>query len=378
VPFHRSTTYRLTGVAVLISAAVTASVVAFTASNTGTGTGTGVGTDAADTVAGTKSGATVSQAAPAAASTAAVTAADRRLRVYNNNIENLVLNGSGGKCTRISGPRHMKSLLVDDNGRTGTGGVKAPDLLIVQQVRGRGQANAYARQLSAKFKLPAGTYKAIVANADPKEWGGSHRCDSKTLGSLKKKQTNGLIYNTRRLRLAAGDVSKYWSAGWLKPGTAYKNGKGCKLYKPPNNDDGAQNAHKWRRTSAIAARFTIRGTKTTVFAATMHLPQENAKRACAGKGDRGIGNSGIRLGADATRLMKASAIRIVGIDANRTRIPASTLSGYGMKGYGTKATAGSRKIDYLFIRGTVAPSRVGHTVSSTKSNHLALYGFIDF
>jgi hypothetical protein len=66
------------------------------------------------------------------------------------------------------------------------------------------------------------------------------------------------------------------------------------------------------------------------------------------------------------------------MDANRTGIPADTLAGFGMSGYGTAATNGSRKIDYLFVRGTVRPSPVGHTVSGTKSNHLALYGFVDF
>jgi hypothetical protein len=305
-------------------------------------------------------------------------AADRTLRVYSNNIENLVRNNSDGSCTRISGPDHLGSVLVDDAGKTGTAGVAAPDLLIVQQVRGRGQADAYADQLSEKFHLPVGTYRAILANEDPEEWGGSHRCSSQALGDLKKKQTNGLIYNTQRLALAAGDVSKYWSAGWLKPGTAYADGDGCTLYKPPDNDDGATNEHKWRRTSAIAARFTVKATGTTVFAATMHLPQENAQHACAGAGDKGIKSTGIHLGADATSLLQASQIRVIGMDANRTGIAASTLDGFGMTGYGTAPTNGSRKIDYLFVRGTVRSSPIGHTVGGTKSNHLALYGFIDF
>jgi hypothetical protein len=305
-------------------------------------------------------------------------AADQTLRVYNNNIENLVRNNSDGSCTRISGPDHLTSMLVDDNGRTGTADVAAPDVLIVQQVRGSGQANAYADQLSAKFSLPAGTYRAIVAWDDPEEWGGSHRCDSQSLGDLKKKQTNGLIYNTQRLSLAAGDVSKYWSAGWLKPGTPYDNGAGCTLYKPPHNDSAAANEYKWKRTSAIAARFTVKATGTTVFAATMHLPQENASNACAGDGDKGIGGTGIHLGADATSLMNASTIRVIGIDANRTGIASTTLNTHGMTGYGTTATNGSRKIDYLFVRGTVQPSSINHTVGGTKSNHLALYAFIDF
>jgi hypothetical protein len=133
-----------------------------------------------------------------------------------------------------------------------------------------------------------------------------------------------------------------------------------------------------KRTSAIAARFTIKATGTNVFAATMHLPQENRQNACAGDGDRGIANSGIHLGADATSLLNASTIRIVGIDANRTGIAPGTLSGYGMTGYGSKATSGSSKIDYLFVQGSVQPSGIDHTVSGTKSNHLALYGFISY
>lgn len=304
--------------------------------------------------------------------------ADRVLRVYNNNIENLVRNNADGTCTRISGPDHLNSVLVDDNGKTGTTGVEAPDLLIVQQIRGRGQADAYADQLSAKFGLPAGTYRAVVANDNPGEWGKSHGCSSQALGDLKKRQTNGIIYNTQRLSLAADDVSAYWSAGWLKPGDEYKKGKGCTLYKPPNNDESAANEHKWRRTSAIAARFTIKGTSTTVFAATMHLPEQNGTNPCAGKGTTGIGGTGMHIGADATNLMNNSTLRVVGIDANLRGIPGDTLSGYGMTGYGSEPTMGTRKIDYLFIRGTVQPSPVGHTVDSTKSNHMALYGFIQF
>jgi len=314
----------------------------------------------------------------AATPAAAAPAADRTLRVYNNNIENLIRNNADGTCTRVSGPDHLTSMLVDDAGRTGTAGVVAPDLLIVQQVRGTGQATAYADQLSAKFGLPAGTYKAIVAWDDPEPWGGTHKCSQQDLGDLKKKQTNGLIYNSQRLSLAAGDISKYWSAGWLKPGTAYANGAGCTLYKPPSNDDGSTYEHKWKRTSAIAARFTLRDSGTTVFAATMHLPEENRQNACAGAGDKGIGSTGIHLGADATSLLNASTIRVVGIDANRTAIPATVLSGYGMTGYGTAATSGSSKIDYLFVRGTVQSSPVGHTVAGTKSNHKALYGFVTY
>ncbi len=305
-------------------------------------------------------------------------AADRVLRVYNNNIENLVRNNADGSCTRISGTDHLTSMLVDDNGRTGTSGVQAPDLLIVQQVRGTGQATAYADQLSAKFGYPAGTYKAIVAWNDPEPWGSSHNCSQQATGDLKKKQTNGIVYNTRTLSLAAGDLAKYWSAGWLKPGTSYAGGSGCTLYKPPNNDNGATNAYKWKRTSAIAARFRIKETGTTVFAATMHLPEQNGANACAGAGSTGIANSGIHVGADAASLMNASTIRVIGIDANRVKIAPTTLSGFGMTGYGAKATSGSRKIDYLFVKGAVQPSSIDHTVNSTKSNHLALYGFITF
>jgi hypothetical protein len=305
-------------------------------------------------------------------------ATDRVLRVYTNNIENLVRNNADGTCTRISGPDHLTSMLVDDGGHTGTPAVQAPDILILQQVRGSGQATAYADQLSAKFGLPAGTYRAVVAWDDPEPWGGSHHCSDQSLGDLKKKQTNGLVYNAQRLALAASDVSKYWSAGWLKPGTPYGGGAGCTLYKPPNSDTGATYEHKWKRTSAIAARFTIRATGTTVFAATMHLPQENGANACAGDRDTGVGGTGIHFGADATSLMNSATIRVVGMDANRTGIPANTLAANGLTGYGTAATHGSSKIDYLFARGAVRPSSIGNTVGGTKSNHLALYAFIDF
>lgn len=300
---------------------------------------------------------------------------DRVLRVYNNNIENLVTNNADGTCTRISGPDHLTSMLVDSNGATGTTGVMAPDILIVQQVRGTGQADAYAGQVSAKFGYPAGTYRAIVVWDDPEPWGGTHACSQQDLGDLKKKQTNAIIYNSARMSLLS--TSKYWSAGWLRPGTAYNSGAGCVLYKPPNADAGTTYQYKWKRTSAIAARFVL-STGVTVSVATMHLPQENRQNACAGAGDAGIGGTGIHIGADATTLMNASDIRVVGIDANRTGIPATTLGGFGMTGYGTKPTGGTSKIDYLFVRGSVQPSSIGYTVSGTKSNHKALYGFITY
>jgi hypothetical protein len=316
-----------------------------------------------------------------AASTPSIaqTTADRVLRVYNNNIENLVTNNADGTCTRISGPDHLTSILVDDDGNTGTAGVLPPDLLIVQQLRGTGQANAYADQLSAKFGYPAGTYRAIVAWDDPEPWGGTHRCSQQDLGDLKKKQTNGIVYNTRTLNLAAGDISKYWSAGWLKPRTEYyPDGRNCTLYKPPSIDDGAAYAYKWKRTSAIAARFTIRETGTAVFAATMHLPEQNGMYPCGGAGNTGIAKSGINIGADATSLLNASDLRVIGIDANLRGIAPTTLNGFGMTGYGAKPTMGSGKIDYLFVKGTVRPSGIDHTVSGTKSNHRALYAFIDY
>ncbi|MEV4746125.1 hypothetical protein AB0K21_07095 [Streptosporangium sp. NPDC049248] len=138
--------------------------------------------------------ASLTTAAPSAARAheAPTTTADRVLRVYNNNIENLVRNNADGSCTRVSGPDHLTSMLVDDNGKTGTSDVQAPDLLIVQQVRGTGQATAYADQLSAKFGYPAGTYKAIVAWDDPEVWGGTHKCSQQSHGHRPD--------NARRLR----------------------------------------------------------------------------------------------------------------------------------------------------------------------------------
>lgn len=320
-------------------------------------------------------------AAPTTASAAPIVS-DRTLRVYSNNMENLVLNTSTDSsdgdslCDRVSGPEHLTSMLVDDNGRTGTSGVVAPDILILQQVRGQGQADAYADQLSAKFGYPAGTYQAIVVWSDPEPWGGSHHCATTALGDLKKKQTNGIVFNSARLSLTA--KADYWSAGWLKPGTSYAGGAGCVLYKGAAADGPGADEDKWKRTSAIAAKFTVRATGTTVFAATMHLPEENRQNGCAGNGDAGIGGTGIHLGASATDLLTSSTVRVVGMDANRTGIPASTLQGYGLQGYGSGATDGSSKIDYLFVRGSVHPSPVGYTVAGTRSNHKALYSFIDF
>ena len=128
----------------------------------------------------------------------------------------------------------------------------------------------------------------------------------------------------------------------------------------------------------MTARFVIAGTATSVFAATMHLPQQNRRHACAGKSDVGVGGSGIRLGPAADRLLRTSAVRVIGVDANRTGLTPGTLADYDLTGHGTGPTIGRSKIDYLFIRGEVQPSAINHTVADTRSNHLALYGFIDY
>lgn len=299
---------------------------------------------------------------------------DTVLRVYNNNIENLITNNSDGSCTRVSAVTHLNSILTRDlDPATGANlGTYAPDILIVQQVRGDGQITAYADQISDALGMP-GAYKALVVWQDPEPWGATHHCDDQSLGDLKKKQTNGIIYNSRRLTLL--DTSTYWSAGWLKPGTSYDNGNGCTLYKPPNNDDGSTNEYKWKRTSAIAAQFTFKPTGAKVFAATMHLPEQNGANACAGDNTKGIAGSGIRIGSSsAITMLNASSIRLIGIDANRSGISSTALSAdYGVTGYGTGATMGTSKIDYLFVKGTV---RQSGTVSGTRSNHKALYTFI--
>jgi hypothetical protein len=297
------------------------------------------------------------------------------LRVYTNNIENLVRNDADGACTQVGEVEHLESMLVDGSGRTGSG-VVAPDLLLLQQVRGRSQADAYASHLSARFGFPDGTYRAIVAWDDPEEWGSTHDCLNRALGQAKKVQTNAIVYNSRTLTIT--DTSHYFSAGWLKPGTAYANGRGCTAYQPPSIDSNARRADKWKRTSAIAARFRIAGTSTTVFAASLHLPQQNRRHACAGNGDVGMDGSGIRLSAEATGLLQRSEVRVVGVDANRTGIAPSALRGYGLTGYGSGITIGHSKIDYLFVRGQVEPSSINHTVAGTRSNHLALYGFVDY
>lgn len=312
---------------------------------------------------------------------AETTQADGVIRAYNNNIENLVINhgGEDEKCTRVSGPEHLESMLVDDEGKTGTDAVEPPDIMTLQQLRGTGQANAYADQLSTMFGFKTGTYKAIVAWEDPQPWGGSHHCADQSLGDLKKKQTNAILYNTKTLDLAAGDVSKYWSAGWLPEGADYDGGKGCKLYNRDSHDSGAKLKWKWKRTSAISARFTTKDTGVSVFAATMHLPEQNSKYACAGNATAGYDDSGIRFGGTAKQLLDDSTIRIIGIDANRQGVGPDTLDSLDMQGYGSAATLGSKKIDYLFATASsVQDSPIDHTVDGTLSNHKALYGFIEY
>ncbi|MFT4108875.1 hypothetical protein, partial [Propionicimonas sp.] len=300
------------------------------------------------------------------------------LRVYSNNIENLVTNLSDGQCEKVSVAAHAASMLVDSTGVKGALAAvpaQAPDLLMLQQVSGSAQAQEYADQLSAATGRPAGTYRAIVAWAEPGEWGHTHDCAQRDLGRLKSVQTNAIIYNSATLRLTGSSLT--WAAGWLAPGRAYAGGQGCTAYEPPSVDTGAR-ANRWQRTTAVAARFTLVGSGTTVFAASMHLPKQNMTHACAGDGDTGMSGTGIRLSAAATKLLRASAVRVIGVDANRTGIASDALRGYGVTGYGASATVGHRtRIDYLFVRGRVRASGIDHTVQGTLSNHRALYGYID-
>ena len=297
------------------------------------------------------------------------------LRVYSNNIENLVRNDANGACTQVTEFEHLASMVVDDEGRPGTSSVAAPDLLLFQQVSGSRQADDYAAQLSELFGLSAGTYRAIVAWAEPEGWGSTHDCRVRALGEGKSQQTNAIIYNSAVLTLT--DTGTF-DAGWLKPGTAYANGRGCTAYAPPSVDANSRRTHKWKRTTAVAARFRISGTTTTVFAASLHLPQQNRRHACAGPRDTGVAGSGIRLDAAATKLLNRSQVRVVGVDANRTGLGPGTLDEYGLTGHGTGITIGRSKIDYLFVRGDVQSSAIAHTVPGTMSNHRALYGFIHY
>lgn len=315
---------------------------------------------------------------PAATSPAAPTPtvlAPTVLRVYSNNIENLVEDTADG-CAPVDAAAHLASMLVDDAGKAGTPQVRAPDLLLLQQVGGREQAQAYADAAAAAFGQPAGTFKALVAWDEPGEWGEQHGCDQPGLSAAKSRQTNGIVYNTRTLTLDAVPVR--WSAGWLRPGTRYAQGGGCTAYEPPSLDADPLRKEKWKRTSALAARFTVVGAGTAVFAATLHLPHHNGAHACAGDGDPGLSGTGVRLAPAAEELLEGSAVRVLGIDANRTGIAPDALAAYGVSGHGEGATVGRRtKIDYLFARGTVRPSPIGHTVAGTRSTHRALYAFID-
>lgn len=303
-------------------------------------------------------------------------AASGVLRVYSNNIENLVYNNPDRSCTAVGADEHLESMLVDESGQSGTDAVQPPDLLLLQQVGGVEQAMEYADAVAQRFGYPRGTYGVIVAWDEPEEWGYTHDCRQRALGRQKGRQTNGILFNSRTLALT--DTSEPWSAGWLPPGVDYAGGRGCRAYEPPHVDANPARRAKWQRTTAIAARFTIRGTDIDVFAASMHLPRQNLRNPCAGDGDTGMTDSGIRLGEDARRLLKGTSIRAVGVDANRTRLGEDVLDGYGLTGHGASRTMPRSKIDYLFVRGDVRSSEIDHTVPGTRSNHLALYTFIDY
>ena len=308
-------------------------------------------------------------------------AADRTLRVYTHNIENLVENlpdvGGTSPCRRYSTSEHLASMLVNSSGQKLGQSAPPPDILIYQQLRGIGQAQAYADQLTSYLRLPANTYKALVVWDDPEEWGTTHDCSDSSLANLKKKQTTTIIYNSTRLRLV--DRGPYWSAGWYDDEWSfpYSNGAGCRLYNASNPDNGSTYRYKWKRTSAFGVKFTVQATGTTIFAAAMHLPEENRTYPCADDGYKGLSDSGIRIGTNTKPLLDSSTIRVVGVDANRT-ISSSTLSGYSMSSYGTAATHSNGKIDYLFVRGSVQSSPIGHTITTKPSNHKAVYAFINF
>jgi hypothetical protein len=265
----------------------------------------------------------------------------------------------------------------------------APDILTIQQVRGSGQIQAYADQMSTRFGYPVGTYQSIVAWDDPESWGATHNCNDPSAQTAKSKQTNGIIYNTRTLTY--NSQAAYWSTGWLAPGVSYASGAGCDLYKSPgaygsgqSSDDGGS-LYKWKRTSAKAAKFTYKATGTTIGVATQHLAEGNKDNACSGDGKTGIGGSGIDYGSEASALLKGSTIRIMGMDANKPGISPSVLnSAYGVTSRGTSPTFSSNgddtptvKYDYLFTNGSVQASDRDYTINGTKSNHKALYAFIN-
>jgi hypothetical protein len=318
------------------------------------------------------------------------------MRVYSNNIENLVTNDdSDGNCTQHTGPELFRSMLVNDSGvslANGGTGVAAPDAVILQQVRGKGQIDALADQLSALFGLPAGTYAAFVARDNPDSWGTNHGCletstqtltEAEALAARKSVQTNGVIYDTRKLSLLS--TSDYWSVGWY-PGGSYPSA--CTMYKPPTANSSAGNlTNKWERTSAVEGRFKYIATGTTVTIATMHLPQENDEHPCGTtSGSKGIGSSGITVGDGATTKMLNSTVRIFGIDANREGLSPTVLnSTFGVTSHGTAATdsanyenGAKKKIDYLFTNTAVQSSPIDYTVQGTTSNHKAVYAFMSF
>lgn len=299
------------------------------------------------------------------------------LRVYSNNIENLVTNLKSGSCRRVSPAEHLKSILVDDRGEKGGADISAPDLMLLQQVHDLAQARDYAAALARRFELPEKTYQVMLAWNHPQNWGTTHDCAERSLGRLKGGQTNAIIYNTRTLKRLGGPTT--WNTGWLRPGAKFANGRGCTKYQPPSVDRAGNRKHKWKRTTSIAARFAIRGSDKTVFATSIHLSTQNALYPCAGRRDTGVRRSGIRLSPAALALLRKSELRVMGADANRIGIEADALRTYGLTGYGQTHTIGRvTKIDYLFAKGAMQDSAIDHTIAGTKSNHAALYGFLKF
>lgn len=315
-------------------------------------------------------------ALPAAPAVAEVQAqASKPLRVYSNNIENLVTNlgkvtfsddSSALKCEEVSISTHFNSMVMPADGQ--------PDILMLQQVSGDTQADAYAKYLSNRYGVP---YVALVVWDDDEmgAWGTDHGCTGPwaDLGKKKEKQTNAIIYNSARLTRVK--TSAYWSAGRLPNAKDDRNPSvsKCELYK----DTGSE---MWKRTSAFGVKFSVDGTspKKYVFAATLHLPQENYYFPCAAQKDSGwlAGNqgSGIRFSSEATTLADQSDAVVIGIDANRVGLNYVSNS-YGLQSAARADTHGDEKIDYLYVTGNYSDAS---TRVDTRSNHRAIFARLPY
>lgn len=157
-------------------------------------------------------------------------AAQDGVKVYTANVENVLT-----KTESCPGDWHELVHWI--------AGHSVPDLILVQQVDGRAQAQRFTERLNELHG--AADFTWTVAEEKPD---GTRRCDGE-----KRRQTNAIVWNTVNLTLIDGSV-KTWQS----------------VHQGPDPDTQCQ-PNTQSRTLNLKARFAL-GAGQTVTAASVHWP----------------------------------------------------------------------------------------------------------